>query len=278
MLEQICKELKKFNIELVSSLKLSQCKIKRPYLLERHGISDGSVTIFAVPYLTPMSAGERKISSYAVSRDYHLFFRMLEEELLPKLEKEYPENRFALFSDHSPIDEIDAAARAGLGVIGKNHLLITERYSSYIFIGELITDAVLPSNAKDAEPCESCGRCADVCPVGTDISHCLSALTQKKGELSEDEQEIIRQSGCAWGCDICQAICPHTQRALKNGTIFTDVDFFKHFTAPMPKSSDIEQMSDEEFRSRAYSWRGRQVITRNLKLIEENDDSGKEKA
>lgn len=266
----LCSELGKLNIELVSALRLDECTVKRPYLLNRFGIADGSVIIFAVPYLTEVSAGERNISSYAVSRDYHLFFASLKDELLCKLRERYPNNKFAIFSDHSPIDEIEASARAGLGVIGKNHLLITEKYSSYVFIGEIVTDAFLPSFAREAEHCENCGQCLRACPVNTDISLCLSSLTQKKGELTKRESELIKASGCAWGCDICQEVCPHTKKALRNGTIYTDINFFKHSTTSVLRCEDIESMNETEFSERAYSWRGKRTIIRNLKILEKS--------
>ena len=179
MLSFIKNELKKFNIELISSLKLSECEIKKPYLIEREGITDGSVVIFAVPYLSKEAFGERNISSYAVSRDYHIFFNLLFEKVIGELKLHYPEHKFAGFTDHSPINEIVAAAKAGLGIIGENHMLITKKYSSYIFIGEIITDAFLPSLSGAPESCEKCGICKRACPVNLNVEGCLSALTQK---------------------------------------------------------------------------------------------------
>lgn len=265
-------ELEKLNIELVSCLRLDECNLKRPYLLERKGIERGSVIIFAVPYLTAVSAGERNISSYAVSRDYHIFFASLFEQLIPTLEKRYPQNKFAGFTDHSPIDEIKAGALAGLGIIGENHLLITEKYSSYIFIGEIITDATLPSLASEVKRCEGCKKCIEACPVKMNADLCLSALTQKKGELNEGEKLLISQSACAWGCDLCQEACPHTKAVLDRKTACTEIDFFKDSLIPHLESNQVEQMSDDEFASRAYSWRGKNTIKRNLKILE-----GKEK-
>lgn len=272
MLNHIKNELNKRNIELVSCLRLDECNIKRKYLLERHGIASGSVIIFAVPYFSEKSLENRNISAYAVSRDYHLYFSMLFEEIITDLRSKYPENRFAGFTDHSPIDEIDAAARAGLGVVGKNHLLITEKYSSFVFLGEIISDAELSSSAGEIQTCINCGKCISACPVGTNVENCLSTLTQKKGELTPDEQQIIKNSGIAWGCDICQSICPYTKIAIQNKTIFTNIDFFKNNLTPNLTCELVDSMTDEEFSKRAYSWRGKNVILRNLKILE-----GKEK-
>lgn len=267
MLEFIKNELAKLNIELVSSLSLEECKITRSYLLNRNGIDNGSAIIFAVPYLTMISADEKNISSYSVSRDYHLFFAKLFDELIPILKEKYPKNKFVGFTDHSPIDEIHAAALCGLGVIGKNHLLITEKYSSYIFIGEIITDAILPSSAGEIKECINCGKCLSACPVSMEIDACLSALTQKKGDFNDTEKKALILHNCAWGCDKCQECCPYTIKAKSNGTIYSKIDFFNENLTPMLTTDLIENMSNDEFKSRAYSWRGKNTIIRNLEIL-----------
>ena len=272
MLNFVRSFLKNENIDLVSSISLNECVIKRPYLLEKVGISQGSVIIFAVPYLTCASCEKRNVSSYAVSRDYHLFFKQLFDNILSELKERYPKNKFAAFTDHSPIDEIKSAAMSGLGVVGKNHLLITEKYSSYVFLGEIITDATLSSNTDEIKYCAGCNSCIRACPVKTDISLCLSSLTQKKGELSESEKELIKKSGCVWGCDICQEVCPYTKKAIKNNTIYSTVDYFNQDLMPYITSDDINVLSDSEFMQRAYSWRGRDTVLRNLLISEGKKD------
>ena len=268
MLEFIKNQLNKLNIDLVSCLSLDECEITRPYLLEKTGITNGSVILFAVPYLSQNSIGERNISAYAVSQDYHIFFKNLFDDVISDLNKLYPEYIFTGFSDHSPINEIHAAAKSGLGVIGKNRLLITEKYSSYVFIGEIITNAPLPSLATEVSYCIGCNKCISACPANADINSCLSAITQKKGELNDFEAKQIKKSKCAWGCDICQEVCPYTKKAILNGTIYSKIDYFNNNLTPLLKSEDIENMSDDQFSSRAYSWRGKQVISRNLKILE----------
>lgn len=259
-------------IEYASAVPLSDCRVLRPYLLERSGISDGTVIPFAVPYLTPAAADpSRNLSVYAVSRDYHLFFRELFDELIPHLCATFPQYRFAGFSDHSPIDEVDAAARAGLGVIGLNHLLITPRYASYVFLGEIITDACLPCTPQAPHACEGCGLCIRHCPAAAQ-GVCLSELTQKKGDLTEDERTYIRSQGSAWGCDICQSVCPHVKRAIADGTAFSPISFFAESPIAHLTEERLVAMSNEEFSRRAYAWRGRNTIQRNLQLFEEKGD------
>lgn len=275
MFEILLNFLQKKNIDLVGALPLSACRVIRPYLLERAKIQSGTVFVLAVPYFTPACEdGGRSISAYAVSRDYHLFFEELYEELLPLLAKKFPSNRFAAFADHSPISELHAAARAGIGVIGKNGLLLTEKYGSYVFLGEVITDMEIPCEVQSVKLCEDCGACANACPsVVSEKSICLSALSQKKGELSEEEKKILLASGTVWGCDRCQECCPYNHRAKKAGTIYSQIPFFNQHTLPSPSAEEIENMSDKDFLERAYSWRGKETILRNLRLHEKGDTS-----
>ena len=273
MFEILLKFLQNKNIELVGALPLSACRIMRPYLLERANIKSGTVFMLAVPYFTRACEDKnRNISAYAVSRDYHLFFEELYDELLPFLAKKYPNNSFVAFADHSPISELHAAALAGLGIIGKNGLLLTEKYGSYVFLGEVITDIEIPCEVGAVKSCEDCGACASACPVNvSEKSICLSALSQKKGELSEDEQKILYDTNTVWGCDRCQECCPYNLRAKKQGSIYSPIPFFNKNTLSTLTKESIESMSDDDFAKRAYSWRGRQTILRNLQICEKGD-------
>ncbi len=259
-------------ISLVAPLSLGACTVTKPYLLEREGITEGSVFLFAVPYYTTECAHvARNISAYAVSRDYHRFFAELFADILPVLREKFPTHRFAGFTDHSPIAEVEAAVRAGLGYYGKNHLFLTDAYSSYVFLGEIITDAVTCAPAKEPRSCIGCGACLRACPVGGDVSRCLSALTQKKGELTNEEKRAILASDTAWGCDICQEVCPVTRKALNTGSIFSSIPYFSEHAIAHLSAETVREMSDEDFTARAYAWRGRNTILRNLELLEKGE-------
>lgn len=269
--------LEKENISLLSSLPLSKCRIIREYKLLRCGFSDLSslnVYVIAVPYKCHDTV-ERNISEYAVSCDYHLYFKNLFERVTSALKEKYPEYSFCGFADSSPIDEIHAAARSGLGVIGKNNLLLTKKYSSYVFLGEIITDYPESIHTLSGiSSCIGCGACQKICPKN-DIGICLSDLTQKKGELSDTEIDAIKKYGSAWGCDMCQAVCPHTKKAEAGGEIYTKIEFFKNNRTPYLTKETIENMTDEEFLSRAYSWRKKETVLRNLDIIYKNEEDNK---
>ncbi len=269
MLETIKKELRLYGIDLVGAIPLSVCKITKPYKLERVGFDNSlslNAIMMAVPYYT--AHAEKNISSYCIPRDYHLFFKELFDSIIPRLSEIFPNNRFVGFADDSPIFEREAAAMSGLGIIGDNGMLITDKYSSYVFLGEIITDLPFDIDQKyKIERCEGCGRCKKACPMN-EIGECLSALTQKKGELSDTEKDHIKKYGSAWGCDICQEVCPHTENAMKNKTIYTNIDFFKNELTPKISNGLIDKMSDGEFSARAYSWRKKATVKRNLDILE----------
>ncbi|MBQ7335848.1 MAG: epoxyqueuosine reductase [Clostridia bacterium] len=263
----------KKQIDCFATLPLHACNITKPYLLERANIQSGTAVLIAIPYYSHAAEDpNRNISAYSVPRDYHRYFHQLFEELIPLLNDRFPEHRFAGFADHSPIDEIQAAARAGLGIIGKNNLLITQKYSSYIFLGELITDADIPYTDHGISHCENCGLCMRACPAHA-LGTCLSALTQKKGQFTESEKQAIRQYGSVWGCDICQEVCPHTKRAISSGTIFSPIAFFQQDVISHLNTEMIEHMEESAFTSRAFAWRGRETLLRNLKIFEKGEPS-----
>ena len=268
--KRISELLSSQHIDLFAPTPLSECKIIKKYLLDRAEISAecGCAFMIAAPYVVKDDI-EGNISEYAKSRDYHLFFAQIFDSILPILREEFPEYKFAGFTDHSPIDEINAAALAGLGIIGSNGLFITEKYSSFVFVGEIITDAPIECEAHEIKLCEGCGLCTRSCPTGCDKTGCLSAVTQKKGELSPDEAKLIAKHRIAWGCDLCQKVCPHTKKALKSGSLYSDIPFFLNERTPYLTYDLVENMPDELFNQRAYSWRGKATLLRNLKILEE---------
>ncbi len=261
-------------IDAVSLLPFSLCRVTRSYLYEKKGMQPLSVIVFLIPYY----AGEpENFSAYAMGRDYHLFVKESEGRLLPKIKGLFPKYNFLMFADHSPIDERHAAVLGGLGVFGKNGLILSEKYGSYQFIGEILTDAPTELlgdySIFSMRSCEGCGACLSACPTGVlrgEGDNCLSAITQKKGELTESEKALLRRENTAWGCDACQRVCPYNIRAKAAGTLFSPIPFFKKDLISRFDSEMLSSLSDEAFATRAFSWRGREVAERNARILEED--------
>lgn len=266
---------KKFGIELYSLVPISRCKIIKKYLLEKNGFDDSANAIL---FLIPYRSGNLPVnlSVYASVKDYHGFVSMLSCELDLYVKEKYPHGNFKLFADHSPIDEVHAACISGLGFIGDNGLLINERYSSFVFLAECVTNLSADELGIQAYPevnvkeCLHCGACAAKCPCGcikpsgaTPKSECLSAITQKKGELTENEARLMLDSGVIWGCDICQNACPYTKNAE-----FTPIEYFNTDIITLLDSATLNSLDDDAFTSRPFSWRGRGVVERNVRLYE----------
>ena len=267
MNERIVSFFDREKIEFFSVLDYSDLRETKPHLIEKAGITPRSCIIFLIPYFFGYP---RNFSTYAASRDYHLYVKGVTERLIAVLGEEYPGGSFAGFGDHSPIDERSAVCSAGLGILGKNGLVINEKYGSYVFIAEVITD-VSPSvlgarGIKAPEVCIDCGACRGACPTGVlrgESSECLSSVTQKKCELSERDIELMKSCCTVWGCDICQKVCPYNAKAEQ-----TPIEFFREGRIDELTLDAVKGMSDSEFSERAFSWRGREVILRNLSATE----------
>jgi len=258
-----------------SAIKYDDCDIINPRLSEKIPFTPKSVFIGTIPYYTHFCDEHKTVSSYALAYDYHTYIKNLGEAIIEMAKRVYPNANFVCFGDHSPINEKIAAAKAGLGIIGEHSLLITPIHSSFVFLFEIITDIECNIVAQAVSYCEKCGKCINACP--SDISDkrtCLSAITQKKGELTDEEALLINKSSCAWGCDICQEVCPYTIRAKERGTIYTNDPWFNSKVLNCPSAETVECESD--FKSRAYSWRGTATILRNLNIIN-SDKNGESK-
>lgn len=270
--------LKENGIEQCSLIPLERCKVIKEYLLTKNGLGkDSSVLMMLIPYRHEKSPVN--LSVYASVKDYHLFVNSLAEKIEAFVKNRFPDSVFKMFADHSPIDEVHAACISGLGFIGDNGLLINKKYSSFVFLAECITN-LTPDDlgidyAEDVgvTECMHCKKCADACPAGCikktsdsalPKSQCLSAITQKKGELTKEEIKMMLDSGCIWGCDICQNACPYTKNAE-----YTPIEFFKTDVITELNSQMLNSFSDEEFNARPFSWRGKGVIGRNVALYEE---------
>jgi epoxyqueuosine reductase len=169
-----------------------------------------TVVSAALSYYAPgpdPQAGEGRLPRYAWKDHY--------SELRSKLEAlgERIGGRYRVLVDENQHVDREGAARAGVGFYGKNTLLITRRFGSWVVLGTLVTDAEIEPSAPLNLDCGSCTRCIDACPTGAldepgvlDSTRCLSYWTQAPGPVPEPYRAALGNQ--VYGCDICQDVCP----------------------------------------------------------------------
>lgn len=160
-----------------------------------------------------------QIAKYAYGKDYHFILKDKLHELFAYIKELAPSTTGRAFVDSAPLLERELAQKAGLGWIGKNSLLIQKDAGSYFLIGELVISTKLtPDEAHAKDFCGSCTMCIDACPTGAivspkviDSNRCLSYWTiEHKGEFPDSTPDLHNR---AFGCDICQDVCPWNKKA-----------------------------------------------------------------
>ena len=181
-----------------------------------------SVIVLLLNYHRNDYAGKNRsslqVSEYALGRDYHLVMREKLHQLAQFVQTLGENVRTRCCVDTAPVLEKALARRSGLGWIGKNTLLVTERGSRF-FIGEIFTSLPLRPDAPVEERCGSCTACIKACPAkalsdnGLDARRCLSYQTieRKEPALPEAAKAVIGRR--IYGCDACQQACPYNRDA-----------------------------------------------------------------
>ena len=265
MKKEICDFFSENKIEYFSAVEYRDLHEISPEIMARAGFSPRSVIVFIIPYFVSFP---KNLSAYAASLDYHIYIRDISERLISLMKVLYPDNNFIGYGDHSPIDERGAALVGGLGLLGDSGLFINEKYGSYVFIADLVTDidpAELSCVRCEPRTCHHCGACRRACPTGIlrgECTDCLSAITQRKGDLTVEEAEMMRKFNTVWGCDLCQSSCPHNKEPK-----ITPLAFFREDRITRLTRERLDEMSKAEFNERAFAWRGRKTVERNLDLL-----------
>ena len=155
-----------------------------------------------------------KISKYAYGQDYHFVIKEKLKEFLFSIQENIGEVSGRAFVDSAPVLDKAWAAKSGLGWIGKNSNLLTQKVGSFYFIAELILDLDLEYDYATTDHCGSCTACIDACPTQAivapyivDGSKCISYYTI---ELKENIPYEMKGKFDEWmfGCDTCQDVCP----------------------------------------------------------------------
>ena len=220
-----------------------------------------------------------RIAKYALGTDYHRSLQIRLEQLAGWL-REHGATVARVFTDAGPVPERELAERAGLGWIGKNTMLIRPGAGSYFLIGSVFTDLALPGTRRsalgprrcestedsdtetrrrrDAEPpsldlCGSCTRCLDACPTGAlleprvlDATRCISYHTiESRAPIPREIAE--RMDGWAFGCDICNDVCPWNVRFARPGT---REEYQDRGALPADDPGFFDRMEPAEFEAR----------------------------
>lgn len=165
-----------------------------------------------------------RIARFAQGADYHEHLWRRLEDLLAWLQGEVPGTVGRAVADSAPLLERDFARLAGLGWIGKNTMLIDRRVGSYTVLGALLVDLELPADAPSTtDHCGTCQRCLEACPTDAfvgpyqlDARRCLSYWTiEHRGLVPEPWADQF--DGWAFGCDVCQEVCPWNRKAPAAG-------------------------------------------------------------
>lgn len=237
-----------------------------------------SVIVCAIAYKNRISEGyapdcRTKIASYACAEDYHTTIRRMLQQLCERLRSEHPTLRGRVFTDSAPIFEKRYAVEAGLGWIGRQSLLVTPQFGTFVLLGEAVVCE--ECNGYDVPlqgvGCGECRRCIDACPNGAvldrhiDTRRCISRLTIEREEEPTAETAEPTLHGWLFGCDECQTCCPYNRRA----PIATAPHVAPLFDPRKMSAEDWQKMSEAEFASRfattPLSRSSRERILRNIK-------------
>jgi epoxyqueuosine reductase len=177
----------------------------------------------------------QRIARYARGRDYHGFLRRRLRRLATFIRELGEPDRPAMarpLCDEEPVLERAWAAKAGLGFIGKNGMLIVPGLGSMVLLGEVVTTVDLlagePEPARLADRCGSCTRCLDACPTRAfdapyvlDPRRCISYLTiEHRTAIAPELRPSIGEH--LFGCDDCQTVCPFNAGIGPRSPLSTD--------------------------------------------------------
>ena len=218
---------------------------------------------------------ESNISRYCYGMDYHLVIKEKLNEICEEIKSVDEKFEYRVFADNGPLVDRYLAYLAGIGYYGVNNNLITDKYGSYVFIGYIVNNYDLEADNPTNKTCIKCNKCVKYCPGNAlegnykmNPKKCLSYITQKKEELTLEEKDKMKKNKLIFGCDICQIVCPHNKDICESN--------IEEFTTDLITNLDEEEISSisnkefkRRYKNRAFSWRGRNIIKRNMDIVNE---------
>lgn len=233
-----------------------------------------TIISIAFPYLYDYEYKDTGFSVYTMGEDYHSVVHKYLGEIISIIER-YGAKAIG-FTDSNTLPERYIAYISGVGFIGKNNMIITQDYGSYVFLGEIITDIDISDDdvrsfddMKDFKECGECEICYMKCPTKSinkykkNCNICMSYITQKK---KVDDRFLKLMNGRIFGCDSCQLECPYNIGVkLSKIEEFRPKDFMKN-----PKTDDMIQLDNvtfkKTFKGTSCGWRGKNTIIRNAMI------------
>ena len=233
-----------------------------------------SIIVCAFPYHIEEEY-ESNISRYCYGLDYHLVIKEKLNSICEEIKNKDEKFNYKIFADNGPLVDRYLAYLAGIGYYGINNNLITDKYGSYIFIGYIVNNYDLEADIPTNKTCMNCNKCVKYCPGNAlegnykmDPKKCISFITQKKDELTHEEKNKIKNNNSIFGCDICQVVCPHNKDICSS-----NIEEFTTNLITTLSDEEINSISNKEFKrrykDRSFSWRGRNIIKRNMDIIKE---------
>lgn len=234
-----------------------------------------SIVVCLFPYHAHEVRGN--LSVYTHSMDYHIVAKDILLDVAETYKGRYPDFEYQVYVDNGPLVDRHLAFKAGLGFFGVNTMLINPTYGSYFFIGYMLTNKKFPCDIPMDQTCYQCMACKKQCPGqvidgkgNIDGRGCRSYITQKK-ELSDRDMEVLKKGKTIFGCDICQEVCPHNKDIP-----YTPILELKKDLLPNLRRDEIESLSNKGFKrqygNRAFSWRGRKILLRNMDIIDNKQE------
>ncbi|MFV0503704.1 MAG: epoxyqueuosine reductase [Lachnospirales bacterium] len=245
---------KKLDIEINVPIAFSNCMSKNMHLDPKlHMESCNSIIVVAMEYMINKYNKEcPHISSGYSHYDYHNILELHLEKISKILQLE----KYLIQVDTGPLLEKNFAELAGLGYIGKNNLLITEKFGSKVFLGLILTNDILQATQRKCiNKCKTCNKCLKECPTSAisvnkfDHKKCISYLTQTKSDITYTNMKDMKNF--LYGCDICIRTCPLNKSIEIENTI--DINFL----------INMNKKDFEIFKNTGIYWRSLNTIKRN---------------
>ena len=207
------------------------------------------------PDFNPMEKLQHKdkgnISCYALNRDYHDVIKKKLKQLARWIAATYG-CEVKVFVDTAPVMEKPLATAAGIGWQGKHTCVVSREFGSWLFLGSIFTNLVIPSEAdENKNHCGTCTKCLDICPTQAfdgegklDARKCIAYLTiEHKGQIPLEFRKAIGNR--IYGCDDCLAVCPWNKFAR----VSKEMAYHPRRELEAPLLRDLAQLDDATFRA-----------------------------